>query len=157
VKSVITFFYDIPYYLAICTDNANYFEEICRRAILMVEIFNAKKLSPISLLPFYLTAAEGYLTIGNIEKALVMLEAYTEVATGDIYPQAIKGDDFFTLIEEFQNKQLNERPFGMPEVPHDEQSIKQKMIDAIINNLAFSVLHEKQQFQDIVKKLKQIL
>jgi len=154
---VIGFFNEVYPYLAICTDDINHFEEICRRTNGMIELFNMKKLNPISVLPFYLTAAEGYLTLGNTEKSLAMLEVYAEVATDDIFPLAVKGDDFFTLVAGYRNKQLNERPYGMPEYPRDEQSVKQEIVDTIIINPAFSALHENKQFQDLTKRLKQML
>jgi hypothetical protein len=87
-----------------------------------------------------------------------MLETYTEVATNvsDMYPLAIKSDEFFFLIDEFHNMQFNERPFGMPEIPYDEQLIKQEMANAVISNPAFSTLRENVRFQDLAEKLKQL-
>ena len=155
LDSMISLLYDMPSYLAICTDDVSHFDEICRRTIILIELFNAKKLSPISILPFYLTAADGYVTIRNTEKALDMLEAYTEVATGDIFPLVVKGDNFFTLIDEIHNKQLNERPFGMPEIPRDEQSVRLEITNTVISHPAFFALHENQRFQNLIQKLKE--
>jgi len=104
-------------------------------------------------LPFYIAAAAGYLAYGDAENSLAMLETYTEITTGDIFPLTHRGDDFFTLIEQFQK----ELPFDLPDLPRDERSIKQDMVDAVINNPAFSVLHEMEQYQNLTKRLKQIL
>ena len=96
------------------------------------------------------------MTIGNVEKALAMLEAYTEIATSDIFPlkPRAKGDNFFTLINEHQDKQLSEYPFAMPELPRHEQSIKQDMVDAVIKDPAFSALSENRRFQRLVRRLE---
>lgn len=70
LESVISLIYDITSYLALCTDDIDHFEEICRRTMDVDELFKVKVLFPLAVLPFYLTAAEGYLTIGNSEKPL---------------------------------------------------------------------------------------
>ncbi len=157
LDNIIALFFDITAYLPLCTDDIEHFEEICRRTIDMDKVFKVKELLPIAILQFYLAAAEGYLIIGDIEKSLAMLETYAEVATGDIFPLTLREDNFFNLINELRDRQLNERPFGMPEFPLDEQSIKQGMIDATVNNPVFAALHENKRFQDLAKRLKQML
>lgn len=157
LDNIIALFFDITAYLPLCTDDIEHFEEICRRTIDMDKVFKVKELLPIAILQFYLAAAEGYLIIGDIEKSLAMLETYAEVATGDIFPLTVREDNFFTLINELRDRQLTERPFGMPEFPLDEQSIKQGMMDSTVNNPAFSSLHENQRFQALAKRLKQML
>jgi len=157
-ESVISLCYDMPSYLTMCTDDVAHFEEVCKRIIGVIEIFNVNKLSPVSILNLYLIAARGYISFGNTEKALEMLETYAEIAANvsDMYPLAVKGDSFFFLIDEFHNKLLNERPFGMPEIPYDEQLVKQEMADAVIKSPVFSDLIENKRFQSLTKKLKQL-
>lgn len=157
LDSVIILIFDLTSYLTLCTDDSTYFEEVFRRTVALDDIFRVRELYPIAILPFYLTAAEGYLTIGNPEKALTMLETFTEIITGNIFPLTLRGDDFFTLVNELKEKQLRELPFVMPELSRDEQSIKQELADTVINSPSYSTLHENQRFQDIVKKLKQML
>lgn len=138
-------------YLAICADDAEHFEEICKRTIELIKIFKVKELHPVGILPFYLTAAQGYLANQNSEKTLDMLETYTDIVTGDIYPLTLKGDDFFNLIDGLLEEEL---PFGTADLPRDEKSIKQSMSDAVINNPAFSIFAENPRYQNIATRLK---
>ena len=158
LNSIIALFYDIPYYLDICTDNKDYFEEVCRRTIAMIEIFNAKEVSPMAILPFYIAAATGYLAFDDTEKSLSMIETYTEIVTGDIIPLTIlKGDNFFTLIDELRDKTLREFPFGFPNLPLNEQSFKQTLVEAIVENTAYSTLADNPRYKSLSEKLKSTL
>lgn len=152
--SIFMFFYDIPSYLALYSDDKEHFEEACQRTMDLIEIFNAKTVLPAATLSFYLAAAEGHLTIGNTDKSLTMLETYTNIITSSIQPFAPKKDRFFTLIEEFQGKALEEVPFGIPDLQCDEQSLKQIMMDAIIENPAFIALASEPRFDILLQKLK---
>ncbi len=78
-----------------------------------------------------------------------MLEEYTALVTGDIYPLQLKGDDFFNLLDGW----LDEFPLGAA-LPRDEKTVKQSMADAIANNPAFSILANEHCFQCIVERLK---
>ena len=145
-KSILGLFDTIPPYLAISADNADHFEEINKRTVELIKIFNLKKLYPALLLPFYITSAQGYLTIDNPEKSLDMLEAYTDIAISNIYPLKLtEGDDFFNLLDESTE--------GAAFVPRDEKSIKQGMADAVIENPAFSVFSDNSRFKSLAKKL----
>ena len=138
----------IPSYLLLYADDVKRFEEVYQRAANIADIFNIKKLHPTTLLNFYLSASQGYSANNNMDKSLEMLEKYTEIATGDIYPLRLKGDDFFDLLDEW----IDEFALGAAP-PRDEKSIRQSMLDAITNNPAFSPLADKQRFQSVVKKL----
>ncbi|MFV0396151.1 MAG: hypothetical protein ACK5LC_17485, partial [Coprobacillaceae bacterium] len=157
LDSILTIFYDITAYLSICNDDVDHFDEICRRAINLGETFNIKQLFPVAILSFFLTAAEGYLTIGNMDKALIMLESYSEVATDDIFPLTTRGDKFFTLIDELKDKQLDELSFKMTELSRDTQSIKQDIVDSVIQNPIFTTLANDQRYKVVTKKLEVLL
>jgi transcriptional regulator with XRE-family HTH domain len=154
---IIPLFYDMTSYLEICTDDICYFDEVCRRAIAIMDVFNMKKLMPIITLPFYLAAAVGYAATENEDKSLAMLEAYADIATSGIFPLKTIGDSFFTFIDKIQAKQENEVLIGTPEFPRDEQSMRNEISDSVTDNPAFSSLQENQRFHSLVKKLKQIL
>jgi len=154
LDSVISIFFDIAPYLAICADDEELFEETCKRTMELAQIFKINELFPVAILPFYLAAAEGYVTIGNQDKALTMLETYTQIASDDIFPVVVKGDSFFTLIDELQNKQMQEYPFKMPEPPRDKQTIKQNLLDSVILNPIFSGLADMPRYKKTVENLK---
>ena len=139
----------VPFYLSLCTDDMERFEETYRRTMDIAETFHMAQLHPSILFNVLLTASHGYLTNGNMDKALDLLEKCTELVTGDIYPLQLKGDDFFNLLDNW----LAELDLGTAP-PRDEKVIKQSVIDAIVNSPAFSALADNRRFQSIVKKLK---
>ena len=147
--SIVDYLNTIPIYLTICTDDKEHFEDVCRRTMGIIEIFKANESLPTAVLPFYITAAAGYLTIQGPEEALRLLETYTEIVTKDTFTIIGKTDAFFNLLDEQE-----ELPFGIADLPRDEQTIKQSMIDAIASNPAFSALRENQQFKNIVRRLQ---
>ena len=151
---VMDLFSYIPLYLTICADDAGHFDEMCRRTMELIKLFNIKDLCPTGILPFYIASAQGYLASENVDKALDMLEEYSVVATNITYPLVLLNkDEFFDKV----NLSLDELPFGTAELPRDEKSIKQSMIDGVANNPAFSTLSENWRFQNIVEKLKEKL
>ena len=152
--SILELFSYIPPYLAISIDDTGHFDEMCKRTMELIKLFNVKELFPTGILPFYLAAAQGYLANENLDKALEMLEEYSVVATSITYPLVLlKKDEFFKFVD----VSTEELPFGTAELPRDEKSIKQSIIDAVANSPAFSALNENRQFKSIVRKLKEKL
>ena len=115
----------------------------------MVEAFDMQKLHPGVTVGLYLTAAQGYVAQGNNDKALEMLQQYTSMVTGDIYPMRLHGDEFFDLLDSW----LEELNLGT-NLPRDDKTIRQSMADAVVNNPVFAVLAEERDFQRIVEKLQ---
>lgn len=144
----------IPSYMNICIDDAAHFDEICKRTLTTMDTWNADKLAPIPMLPFYLTAATGYLANEDATRALDMLEMYTDVATSDIFPIAYTRDNFFDLIKIITDDDL---PFGTAEAPRDEKTIKESIVDAVVTNPVFALLHENPRFKSISSKLQHAL
>jgi len=143
----------LPPFLTIYAEDVKYFEQLCKRAAEIIKIFNLKKLCPTAILPFYLGASHGYLAQGNFGKAIDMLETYTELASGDIFPlKLVKTDDFFNLIDS-----LKEMPYGTADLPRDEISIKQSMVEAITENPAYSSLAGEMRFKKLTENLKKII
>ena len=137
-------------YLNLCIDSPAHFEEICKRTMEMIKLWNIKKLLPVMVIPFYYGAAAGYTAMGDTEKALDMLEEYVATATKGIFPIILRHDDFFDLIEVPQDNP----PFGSAESPRDEKSIKQSLIDGIDSNPVFLPLHDNQRYQNLVTRIK---
>lgn len=138
-------------YLYLFFDDKDTFDEISKRFLGLADLFELEDLHPTILLPFYLTAAEGHLANDNTEEALGSLEDYCRIATGDIYPLELKGDDFFTSIDEwFETFAIGTN------LPRDEKVVKQSMLDAIVSNPIYKVLEDNVQFRNIVRRLKLI-
>jgi len=77
-------------YLMLCTDTPEQFDKTLKRANDIAEAFDLKKLHPSLLMKLYIIAAQGYMMLGSKEKSLEILEKYTELVTGDIYPLQLK-------------------------------------------------------------------
>jgi len=149
--SITEFFETLPPYLLISVDDAERFEEIYNRAIMLIETFNLKGVVPWAVLPFYTGAAQGFAVVNKLEKALDVLEEYTELATGDIYPlKMVKADAFFDLIENIAEN----LSFGATDLPRDEKVIKQSMADGVLQNPAFQALTDNPRYKILEAKLK---
>jgi len=153
-ESVVALYMNMPHYLAISTDDKKHFEEICKRTIQMIEIFNAKEVYPIAILPFYLEAAKGYLTIGNADKALDMLETYAEIATNDFFSETPQRDDFFTFMNEHKNGTRNGVDFGFSDMELNKQFIQQSVVDAVVEEPAYATLTGEPRYNALIAKLK---
>ena len=74
----------------------------------IIEAFNLTKLHPGIILPLYFTIAQGYMKLGNSEKALELLERYTQLATSNIYQMCIRDslcrilNSLYSLLEAIQ-------------------------------------------------------
>ena len=148
---ILELFDILPQYLAINTDEPAHFEEIIKRTTALIDIFKLKSLAPLLIMPFYIVAARGYATLKNSDKALDVLESYTTLATGDIYPlHLLKSDEFFTFIDGLEKETL----FGAAELPRDEKSIKQSMLDEVVDNPVYAILEDEPRYKLLVNKLK---
>lgn len=94
--------------------------------------------------------AQAWAARGEPERALEILERYTRLATGDIYPLRLHGDGFFTLLEGWIERAL---PLG-DHPPREESVIRRSMTQALSENPAFSALREDPRFQGMVARLR---
>ncbi len=148
-QNIVVLFNFFPAYLMLCTDDPSKFDEVLRRGFAVAETFDMKRLHPAVVIGLYICAAQGYIAQNNHEKALDMLQQYTDIVTGDIYPLNLHGDDFFDLLDEW----LIKLDLGN-DLPRDERTIRRSMSDVIVNNPAFSILSDKHSFQNMVEKLQ---
>ena len=151
--AVVSLFYEMTSHLSICADDGDKFEAVCQRALALEDLFGIKMIFPLPVLSFYLTAAEGYVSLGNTDRALVMLENYTQLAAALVFPLGIQNDDFFPLLKEAREKQMAESSIIMPELPRDEQAMKREMVSAVVENPAFSALSGVPRYESLAGKL----
>ncbi len=148
-QDIVVLFNFFPSYLILCANEPAKFAEVLRRALGVAQTFDLRHLHPGVLIGLYIAAAQGYIMQGNRDKALDMLQQYTEIIISDIYPLSLHGDDFFDLLERW----LDKLDLGT-DLPRDEKTIRKSMADAIINNPAFALLAEEPSFQAITAKLQ---
>ena len=147
-QNIVVLFNFFPAYLMQCTNSPAKFDEVLRRAFIVADTFDMKHLHPSILSGFYICAAQGYIVQGNNEKALDMLQRYTEIITSDIYPLTLHGDSFFDRLGGW----LTNLDLGNA-LPRDEKTIRKSMADVVANNPAFSALSGDQRFISIKEKL----
>ena len=157
LDNIVSLISDATTYLSFCNADQEHYKEVCKRITATIELFNVSGLSPISVVPFYLTAAEGFMDNSDEENALNMLETYAEIVSRNVSKLVLKGDSFFNLVEEYRESQLIERPFGMPELPRDVRAIKQEMVEAVVGNPTYLPLQENQRFKKIIESLNKTI
>lgn len=148
-QHMVSLFCAITDYLTLCADVPEQFEETCKRALIVAEAFDLKNLHPTILVKLYLFSAQGYAMHKNTDRAIEILEKYTELVTGDIYPLNLKGDHYFDLLDDW----IDTLDLGSA-LPRDEKIVRQSMVDSIVNNPAFTALADDCRFQRVTEKLK---
>lgn len=149
-QSVVLLFNYLPAYMMLCANEPPEFQEALRRALSVSQAFDIKHLHPGVLVALYLSAAQGYVMQGNPEKAADMLGQYADIVTSDIYPLRLKGDGFFSHLDEW----LEQLDLGTG-LPRDEKTIRRSMADAVVLNPAFTALADDPKFQGILDRLKE--
>lgn len=124
------------------------FQETCDRALAVIKAFRLEALHPNTPLILYLTAAQGFLELGNREKALELLERYASLASSAIFPIRLHGDPYFDLLNEWleENLMLGSAP------PRDDVVIKKDIAAALTENPAFAPLHAEPGFQALCRR-----
>ena len=148
-QNIVVLFNFFPAYLTLCADVPSKFNEVLRRSLAVAEAFDMRHLHPGVLVGLYVIAAQGFIAQKNHDKALEMLQKYTEIVTSDIYPLCLHGDAFFDRLDGW----LDQLDLGT-DLPRDEKTIRKSMYDVIVNNPVFSVLSDEQRFQRITEKLQ---
>lgn len=148
-QNLVVLFNFFPAYLMLCADDPLKFDEALKRAFQVAEAFDMKSLHPGVLVSLYIAAAQAYLAQHNQEKTLDMLEQYTEIVTGNIYPLKLRGDSYFDLLDSW----LEKLDLGT-DLPRDEKTIRKSMADVILQNPAFTALSNDRRFQRIAEKLQ---
>ena len=151
-QNLVVLFNFFAAYLPLRADDAAKFDETLDRAVTMAETFDMRHLHPGVLAPLYLTAAQGYLLLGNDDQSIALLDEYAEIVTDDIYPLKLHGDAYFDLID----AELSKLDIGNA-LPRDEKTIRKSMIEAVRENPAFAPLAADLRFQKIVAKLTEKL
>lgn len=150
-QNLVVLFNFLPAYLMLCADDAGKYDETLRRALTVAEAFDMKNLHPGVIIGTYLTAAQGYMAQGNRDSALDMLQQYTEIVTGDIYPLRLHNDAFFDLLEDW----LDKIDIGT-DLPRDNKTIRKSMAEVVARNPVFAALSGEPRYQSITEKLGNI-
>lgn len=121
-----------------------------QRILGLAQLFKLRQLHPTFLLKAHLAAAASYCHHHQFDLALTALTNYVNLATTDIFPFQLHGDDFFNMLDDW----INNMQYPLPRV---EKVVRQSIYDAIVNNPIFNPLKTEPQFIKLEKQLKQLM
>lgn len=136
-------------YLQVVINQPEKFAETVSRGIQFTDIFNFKRMHPVALMNFQLSAIFGYAQMQNETAALPLLNDFLEVMRETDFPVELHGDDYFDQVD----KWLERLEIGH-QLPRDSMKIKETLINFVINNPAFANFSDQAQLQQIYTELR---
>ncbi len=149
-KNIMSLLNLMPSYLKLCKQDKKTYEEALKRTFAIVDAFNVDNLHPTILMPIYISVARYSIDLGDKEKALEFLKKYADLATGNIYPLKLHGDEYFYMLDDWLENTLT---LGT-DLPRDEREIKRSITQSVEKNPIFEELKEEPAFIKIVERLK---
>lgn len=150
-NNIVEMFGEFPILFQLNADNPEKLDECLKRALLLDEAFEVRHFHPAIVIPLLLTAAATYASIGNKEKALELLESYAKLSVSGIFPFRLHGDAFFDRIDEA----LEKLDLGT-EMVRSEKTVKQSMLQGVIQNPVFQQYSKEPQYKKVVRMLEGI-
>jgi transcriptional regulator with XRE-family HTH domain len=151
-QNIINTFCSFSSLLMLYVDDEVKFQDCIDRVFALDKAFEIRNMHPGTVLPILLAGAQGYTMQGHLDKALDMLQLYTEIITTSTFPFTLHGNEFFDKLDDwFKDLDLGT---GMP---RSKEVVKQSMLDAVCENPIFAQLNENSRFNSIVEKLKRKL
>jgi hypothetical protein len=89
---------------------------------------------------------------GESEKAIKVLEKYVDTCVNGFFPAQARGDSFFNKIDRWLSKNESSKL-----LVRNEAVIKKSMLNDVLLDPAFDSLREKQEFTNLVEKLKNFI
>lgn len=148
-KNLVVLMNLLVIYLSTVAKDAEKLEETRTRAYALIEAFSLEMLHPAIVFPLYLTLAQCYMKLGDLDNTLKALERYTHLAVSKIHPIKFHGDSYFDLMDLWFNEHLT---LGCMMV-RSETETKDSIIRSIVDNPIFADLKDDQRFLELVQKL----
>lgn len=117
----------------------------------LAEVFDLRRINTNNAARLYIAGAHMYQTAGESERAIEILGKYVDVCTNDFF-SLVTGGLFFTKIDKWFAEQREKEP-----LPRNETVIKESMLSAVMLDPAFDGLRENQEFNKLVKRLKNFI
>jgi tetratricopeptide (TPR) repeat protein len=150
--SIIGAFTAVPDLMTLYAGDPEKLEAWLRLALEAGAVVDLRQVQPHHYFTLYLAAAGLFAAANATDRALDMLEAYTDVATDRAtYPLKLKGGEFFDRLEAYYDT-LN---LGTG-VPRSEKLIKKDLKEIVLNNPAFTNLRENARFRRLAGRLEQL-
>ena len=136
-------------YIPLLDDDFDTAQTALNRAIELIRLFNISELNPEIMTVTYLHGAEMYCKHGDLDKALELLEKYMEFCITKFFPLRIRGDDFFTDVDEW----LNSDESALSVI--SEQALKNSLLRDLHEFSFFAALNDNPRYKRIVKILNE--
>lgn len=140
----------VPDYLSMYADQPERLEEYYHIFLSLGQLFLLEELSPSALINVYLSGAMAYAKQGNKDKALEILESYSDLILKlDKETLYLHGNRIFDALEGyFTTVDVD------TDAPRRMELIRKDMRSSILTNPAFAVLEGDERFIRIRKKLE---
>ena len=148
-QSLLNIFDGILSYLRLNLSNYETAKPVYERAEIMATAFNMRRLNPNNVVLLYTFGAHMYQAAGEGEKALEILGKYVDACIYGYFPIMTRGDSFFDRVDHWLSNQYA--------TPRNEAVIKEHMLNDILLDPAFDSLHDKQEFTNLVQKMRNFI
>ena len=115
----------------------SYYEEVYQRAIKLCDAFQLDYLHPYTIVKVHINGAFAYSTLQQKEKALHALKEYVRIVTNYLFPLELKGDSFFSMLDEWLKEMM------IPNYVLTNESIIHRSIMESLEHPIFSWLSEE--------------
>jgi transcriptional regulator with XRE-family HTH domain len=139
-------------YISLSHDNLEIAKTAFFRLMELIQLYQVKKLNPNLVLQTHLIGADLSCKCAQPDDALLHLTNYVDLCIHDFFPFRLQGDTFFTAIDVW----LDSCEIGSA-IPRDEALVKQSMLQGLSAYPSFSLLHDKPQYQQLVRKLSKFV
>jgi len=140
-----------PMLFALNADAPIKLDECVERALALDKAFKVRRFHPAMVITMLLSAAGTYATIENKERTLELLEEYAKLSASGIFPLKLQGDEFFDMVD----GALADFDLGT-EMVRSEETVKQSMLQGVLQNPAFQQYSDDTRYKNAVKMLESI-
>ena len=148
--SLVTMLGAVPDYFMMYTDQPEKLEEYYRIFLSLCELFDLETLSPSILVNIYLSGATAFAKQGNHEKAIAILEIYSDLILKlDKETLYLHGNQFFDALEGYFTSVDVEI-----DAPRQMELIRRDLRSSVLANPAFEGQQKEERFLRIKRKLE---
>ena len=150
--NIVGAFSAFPDLMSLYADDPEKMERCLQLALDVGQVVGLRQIQPHHYFSLYLAAASLFVSVSNPDRALEILEAYTDIATDrSIYPLKLRGGDFFDRLEAYYKTQN----LGT-DTPRSEKLIKKDLKEIVLNSPAFAALSDNERFRRLTDRLEQL-
>ena len=125
-------------------------DEVIRRTLKVMEIYQIDKLHFNVMAQVYLSFAQHYCIVKRPEDAVDILERYVNVFLNQEHALELHGDEYFDKIDNWlSNLTLGKEP------PRSEAVVRQSVLGTVAENPVFACLKDNARYRHLVKRLEE--